>query len=599
MGRTLLLSSLLVALLTPIAPSIAAAGESPQENASWWLAQYGAIDTGSPIARRAREVFDRVAAVADQRGTSLPRLVLLDKPDDPFAAALPDGSVLLTRGGLALCYGKRPARMGEGLSQRGDARLAFVLGHELTHLAHDSYWHAFAVPAITSGSGGERTDELRETENRADSYGLLYMELAGFDPGLLFEKGGGSFFERWVGQVEARGFAGDRTHRPPKKRARAVERQLEETAKELPLFHFGVRLYELGRYDDAIVLLEGFGRNFPGREVANALGLAHYQRAAAALARCDGRLVERFRLPLVLDPETLAERARRRGSGPSPCLENETFQEESTVAKSYFKRAGESDAAYLPARLNLVATLLLRAEAAPAFSAATEASDLAPDDPRVAAYHSVAFYLFGQESGTDTADQALDNLEKALEAHPEAAPYLLFDRARILAERKRMAAAEKAWHDALAADPHSSWGAVVRERLGLADPPPRDPCEARAEPAPPPLPLGPLGRAGRGAIRSWQKRQIDLGPFHGNAYEGEGGRALAIGSTIEVVERDLENGPGVEDLLGVFGPPERRVPTLRGEVLVYDGVAWEIENGREITQIWFAPGSRKGEAGCR
>ena len=63
--------------------------------------------------------------------------------------------------------------------------------------------------------------------------------------------------------------------------------------------------------------LERYREVLPSREVLNNLGLAHYQLAARALADCDGRLVGRYRLPLVVDPRTVEDRSRLRGSDSS------------------------------------------------------------------------------------------------------------------------------------------------------------------------------------------------------------------------------------------------------------------------------------------
>jgi len=48
--------------------------------------------------------------------------------------ALKDGTILLSQKGMEICYQAEDKNI-------GDARVAFVLGHEMAHLGNDDFWH--------------------------------------------------------------------------------------------------------------------------------------------------------------------------------------------------------------------------------------------------------------------------------------------------------------------------------------------------------------------------------------------------------------------------------------------------------------------------
>src|SRR5262249_55649992 len=159
----------------------------------------------------------------------------------PFALALPDGSVLLTPDGLEVCY-KQVA------PQAGDSRLAFVLGHELSHLARDDFWHAFTAAAAARQPAAEAvrippetTAEARMKELEADSFGVVYMTMAGYQPSAIVGEGT-SFLDEWTARLPAGALAG-RGHPSARERTALVRTALRSVADQLDFFRFGVRLY--------------------------------------------------------------------------------------------------------------------------------------------------------------------------------------------------------------------------------------------------------------------------------------------------------------------------------------------------------------------
>ena len=79
--------------------------DNPKDFAAWWIKNYGVVDFKiDPLAAPAEKVFERVAAASDKRGNRSPRLIIIKAIGDPYAQAIKDGTVILTQGGLKICY---------------------------------------------------------------------------------------------------------------------------------------------------------------------------------------------------------------------------------------------------------------------------------------------------------------------------------------------------------------------------------------------------------------------------------------------------------------------------------------------------------------
>jgi tetratricopeptide (TPR) repeat protein len=606
-----------VAFLLALAatPPLAAA-DSPRDRASWWIREYGPFTADRALVERATAIFRRVAAAADKSGNRLPKLLLINAKGEPWALSLPDGSVVVTRGALELTLGKAKG-------EAGDARLAFVLGHELAHLAKDDFWHASAFSALAKydrrrGDGKQPETEAQSTlgllqttprdlqsaEHQADAYGMLYASWAGYSPQTLLEQPD-SFFAQWS---RATGLAEDVAHPSAAARANFLRSQLAEVAEDLDYFHFGVRLLELGRYDDALLLLERFQDRFASREVFTNLGLVHHQMALRELARCDGQVAMRFALPVEADPVTLAERSRLRGAADPAdvCREAPAFREHWTAARRLLELGRDRDPTYLPARIDLIATLLLGGRHAEAIVVSEEALELDPEASALLNGRALGIYLFGLESRLETTDTALGLLDQALRNEP-GAPAVLWNRARILDERGRTAAARDAWRAYLAVDATGPRAEIARQRADItASPSPSTPAAVR--PAPP-LPLGEISVETTARLRGLARQPFVLGDFRGAFLRGRmaspaaaGAKtvarsvldvsALQIGSALELVE--VLVAPAVPGGAERFGTPLRRVATPRGDVLVYTDFAAVLERGALTALLHFAPAPRPG-----
>ena len=123
-----------------------------------------------PRYKRLARIFDRVSAVSHlQDSRTVP--VLIDAPI--FQAHT---------------YGGREVVFYAGLSERlGEDALAFVVAHELAHIAagHVGEASSLGVININRSSGLPRENDLYSYghEREADKIALVYLMLAGFEPG--------------------------------------------------------------------------------------------------------------------------------------------------------------------------------------------------------------------------------------------------------------------------------------------------------------------------------------------------------------------------------------------------------------------------------
>jgi tetratricopeptide (TPR) repeat protein len=437
--------------------------EDLRASSKWWQESYEPVPETDPLVLRARKGFERMQATTGQRAM----LLILEIPGGPSALALGDDTVVLNREGLSLCYRNVSP-------ETGDALLAFVLGHELRHLSGGDLWHASTFLAVRAASDGSEKDQdlvdlLRQDvrnrkilELRADGQGVLAMMMEDYDPNVLFE-GDESFFEEWVSEVPGRVDPG---HPDPAERVNFLRKKLQEVAETIHLFHDGVAAFDSGDYEKEIDRLDQFRQHFAGREVLNDLALAHYQLAAAALAGCDGTLVDRYRLPVALDPKTLAERARLRGGERSGCFESSEYHGHMMEARSLLEQAAGQDLAYLLARLNLVAACALDQQGAAAIKWAQEALQLAPGDPRALEAVQVAGLVYA-DNGSSLIDpatviEALADLHRRFPDDPDVA----YNLASALSYHRRLDEAKPLWRGFLRLEPEGPWADNARNWLG-------------------------------------------------------------------------------------------------------------------------------------
>jgi hypothetical protein len=220
---------LLVGLAIP--PAGLGAGR-PDDHGAYYVDHWGLADpVKEPLVARAQGLFERVRRAASLPAQRTARLLVIAARSNPWAIALPDGHIVLSRGAVETCYPDADPDL-------GDARLAFVLGHELAHLAKDDFWHGEVHRALMGDPAAHATKDLLESasdadprkrpehrrlkEAQADDWGFVYAAVAGYPVHRLLGQGDGAarpggpgFFHFWLEQTQD-GAADDPTHPAPR-----------------------------------------------------------------------------------------------------------------------------------------------------------------------------------------------------------------------------------------------------------------------------------------------------------------------------------------------------------------------------------------------
>jgi tetratricopeptide (TPR) repeat protein len=546
--------------------------------------RHGLADPEHPLVRRAHLVFARVREAAQPRVAVPATLVVLAGPERPEALALGDRSVAVNLAALELCYWTPADREGR-IGRQGDARLAFVLGHELAHLEADDFWHLAAFAALARHEplaelASDTLAERRRREVAADLRGLLFTLIAGFPATELVAVADG-FFERWDARLRELERVPGGPHAPSDLRSRAVLGQLLELERAFDAFRLGTVLYALGRYDDAIRLLQRFEHQFPGTEVRTNLGLAHFQAAAGVLDRCAGAEVHRLRYPTRL---AAREWTRLRGPAADGCRSSGPFLAHVSAGRAALEAAAEQDPRDVASRLGLVSLELLAGRSAAAFAPATllveerEAPALAPGDPDALVAAALAFLAVSEDNGLPTRERALEYLDRALAIAPRH-PVALFDRGVILLEQDPRDQSGRAALEAfLEIEPSGEWAERARRLLGA---PPGELELEPVDPFPSPGSPFPLGAAGAARLPSPAEIQrVDDLRF-----------LVKDGSVLLVLEPapELAEPRSAADLDRLRGASTDRLVTTLGEIRVYRGFGHELVAGKVVSTFFFEP----------
>lgn len=588
-----------VFLAAPLLCAVAFADESKKDYVNWWIANYGVVAAADdPLVSRAEKVFGKVYAAADKKGNRFPRLVIIAGKGDPRAQVIKDGSIILNAGAVHLCY--------EGVSpENGDSRLAFILGHELAHLAKDDFWHAAAFAAVKKygndkeasaallaqlrkTDGGDRSGEtagnyIRTKEIQADSYGVVYMAMAGYDPKVLFEEGSGGFIEEWVSHATGEMAYGDELHPSPKERAEMLRAQLSLVAEDLDYFDFGVRLYQTGRYADAITMFGAFNQKFPGREVFGDIGASYLQLAVKSMFGCDARTAARFMLPAMADNETLANSVSSIEGGYAGCAKDPAFQKNIKAAITYLQNSAEKDTSYFPARVNLASAFIAAGEYSKALGMADDALIIKPHDPMALNTKAVAMYLFGAANNIDMSDTAAGLFNEAIENAPDYSPSY-YNHAEMLHEKGRDAAAEGRWKTFLEMNPGGRFSGRVVKLLKL---PTLETIE-KGQPWKPPYPLKAIDIDTGRALAGFTKRAISIGYLDAAVFRKKGATLYAINGFIEMEAVDPPAKTGIAEHIGKFGKANSVIPGSNGATYVYNGYALDVVDGYVVKVLFFS-----------
>lgn len=566
--------------------------EDARDRGDWWVSVYGALTSrDSPYVERAHIVFNNVLNASDKRANRFPRLVILRYKGDPWAIALKDGTILLTQKALKFCYG--------GVGKiTGDSRLAFVLGHELAHLAKDDFWHLSAFQTVQKfGRDSAESKELshfltqtgdvktnitakqvvQKKELQADAYGLLYASMAGYDPKVIINDGGVNFFKNWEAQLAKSSQNESESHPSAGKRAEFLLSNLRSVQNDLDLFHIGVRLYQIGRYRDALDFLTTFNEKFPCREVFNNIGLIHYQEAMKKLAGCDNSKCFRFKLSTMLDTDTMAEIYRRK-------CDFSLFN----TARRYFRMACEKDAAYIPARVNLSSACIMSGMYSKALAVLDEAAAIESNNLSVLNNKAISMYLMGPEINVDLYSQSTAILKTIIE-RDRTFSEAYYNLARLSDERKRTTAAAKYRRSFIRLEPFGSYAMAARKELGKTEPQLTNVKSTRRYKSfIPRIRPGEVTNTQKASLNKMKRRKVELGTLSGSYYQEGKELVVVLEDIVEFYEQEtrLSYAKAEPALSGLT--PKRVFNSVSGiKTIVYDDFALDVKNGMIIKKIWF------------
>ncbi|RKZ55017.1 MAG: hypothetical protein DRQ99_30565 [Candidatus Parabeggiatoa sp. nov. 3] len=543
----------------------------PEDSVQFYLDHYGRADVNDKRVRRVHHIFEQVKRVADKRHHRLPQLAVVqgfNSPDDPLAIALPDGYIVLSKQALDIIY-KNVSLV------QGDTRTAFVLGHELAHLANNDAWHREFLSLIRKRTSVSQLNPNRQQEIEADDQGFIYAAMAGYPVAQLLAKGAQNFFMAWEQQTFRRV---NNTHPRPEVRAKLLKARLQALLEILPYFHFGVRLSHFDRCDDGSYFLSEFLKHFPAREVYNNLGLCELQQARKAL----GKEAYLYWLPSVLDVTTQIDKLSlsdiSRGEGS-------TLADDFLInAQDYFEKALEMEPSYLPAHVNLAITALYLEDIYIARARIEKARQLAPDDLEIQGLRLVILYEEGSLSPyVDMWPYIIQQLEQ-LARRPNAPLSVVYNMARLLELRKRTGAKKM-------------WQRLARQVADLPLPIRRIVCQKTVCPQQAagklpksnwdlPVQLGMDIRYNK-TLRQWQKSQMRLYDLYEEIYQHPDGKAevLAMRERVEMVVLKKREDISLKDLPNYCGQPLRQRRVFKGRLLsCHNWAAWVVDN--HIQEVW-------------
>jgi len=442
--------------------------KQPELSIDFWLNQYQPVTSGKNFDR-AQTVFKRLLRIADKPVGTIPRLHIFADLELAQIFALPDGSIILPEKVIHFCFRNKP---------QGAARLAFLLGHELSHILQADFWilnqiqHFFLDQDIDRPDLSELwrviqwralNDSRQAIETRADEFGLLYALLAGYDMQAIISPTN-CFIANFYRQARFDLYGDVVTHSVAERRQALLER-LNKIQSYLPLFDLGIQLYAIGQYEAAIETLTRFLGQYPSREVYYNLGLCHYQLARFHYTNWQPDSVTTrpdflLRLSLPIDP---APRFRHR-EAPGVAESEIAFKKSIEAARIHFEKACQSDENYVPALNSLGCVALLSRELDFVRGYLKKALQLNPDCAHAYNNLGVTHWIAGDVAAAKNA------LMKATQLAPAYLPPIF----NLCLINHHRGYTETAWHyfeHYLQEDSASHFANILRRYFNRATPP--------------------------------------------------------------------------------------------------------------------------------
>lgn len=572
----------------------AAAQAGVEAHTSFYLDAYGpANPSENKRVEQAQIIFNRLKKTAGQSVSSA-RLIVINSSSNPWAVALADGNVVLSEGALNIIY--------EGFETRvGDARLAFVLGHELAHLANRDLWHHRVFANISGDSGTQalkevrrsikasahNLEEVRQRELKADEVGFVYASLAGFETDtLLGDENEHSFLHDWV--VKTQTWV-DNEHHDPDVRTSFLSNRLTQMRYRVALFNYGVRLAHFGRFEDSIYFLDAFRRDFPSRQVLSNLGYVHIQLARKAMSPA---IAYRFWYPTLLETHSGVPELARQFPKELPAKAIDHLSQ----AVALLDEATRVDQDDIVSRLNLIAAYLYLGKPFNARAVIEDALQKWPDSVQLTAMR--ALVLLDQEPQVDMWSHVTSQLQSIINDIESPPDNLVYNLAMLYAERGRHGRASALWSKLLARlhELPENFQTMVCSEAGQ---PPvcNDLKQKKASnrwlnkrfSLPVTLGTDMDSKEARNAMKSWTEKEWTVGPFSVRIFENANhGSILALDHHAELIVMRSDTMPSPTGLKLEYGDPDIMLPLGSGIVWSY-GTNWSafLEQTR-VAELWIA-----------
>ena len=557
---------------------------------------YNSVDSAAfPLVNRVNGIFRKLRNTVGLKKTNRAKLLVIDAEGYPWAVALSDNTVVLTTGAIRKMY------QGDDYAL-SDARTAFVLGHELSHLVTDDLFHhrAFAATRLPEGGTSDWQRSSPADENRADFNGYLFATISGYETQQLLRRKN-NFFNSWLDQL---GVVEGNSHPGMPERVDFIRTRFSTLQAEIPYYKFAVMLAHFGHYKDAQLLFEDYLNKVETQQAYSNLGYVYLQRARKEMP---DSLSYKYWIPTLLEPDSGLETNRSRSlfqrSIPAAAI---NLLE---MAETKLKVAVEMNADDLASHINLAATYLFLPDKIHHAYAAIKDARNTPlgKDPSVAIQLESIYQLIRAADDDDNGDRWPKARDKLAEiARQDDAPEnLLYNLSRMLDSRGRSGAATQYWktlHRKLHTLPRI-YQIQVCLRLGL------DSCNESIADIDavtllaPELTSGniPIGQdirypAAREYLEEhWSDRvapRKELEDLNAVVYSNTSGDKLMV--LDHYVEMLMKTVPGdthfarIENLIDTFGPPHASLPASGGFILSY-GSNWSalVEDSR-VTEIWLS-----------
>lgn len=410
-------------------------------NVDTYIKEYGLAEESQRVVR-AHEIFDTLKRSTNHL-TGATSLAIIDSETTPWASALPDGNIVLSKGALDVVYK-------ESSDDLAEARLAFILGHELAHQFNGDHYHEKLREIRISASGKflRRSEEdvrsSHDREIRADISGFIYASVAGFRTDLILPEpdGEGGFFHYWVNQTGTQD--GDK-HPAALERTKTLAHKLADI--DLNYFKYGSRLAHFGRFEMAHDLLRKFERPFPSKESMNieVLSILGYTNILKSYSMQDLEDRYRFWMPTLLETDIRfpePKKLNRRSLNIDDSDRKKVLEE----AIIYLDSAVKMDPWDLASNTNLIIANMLSGNFGTAGDKVTKAMNFIPDSGGVLEHlRSIVSYA-GEFESKQSVDirESVEALEQRL-MDDKTEPYVLYNLARILQEQGYFLKATGLW----------------------------------------------------------------------------------------------------------------------------------------------------------